>query len=628
MASQTLIDAPAKSTSQKSAIGTSALKSNAALVRHYLLPQALSLIAATIAALLLGIVAALVSAAVGPALLGIKSTGDHLFTMSELLGPRLGVFAQRLTGIQALTASDLLKRLPLILISLAGIKAILSLAQWFTWERAGELVSKRARADLVGGYLGFDTARRKEDDAREREAELSSTITTDVRLLREYLVHFYGGLPREIAQIVFTGITLVLMSPKLFLIVVLGIVPAAGLASRLGKVIRRRAAKALQDYSSLTEWLQQRLLGIETIKHYKTEAIEAAKMEGLTTALYERFLRAARVKARTSPSMEALTTLCMVVVLIVALRDISAGTTTGAVQMGFFTNLAVLSQSAANLGRYLNSNREGAAAVDRIRRMMVFLSGSQQKNAGYENSANFDATTAESQNQIACRGLTASYPGQEVAALREFSYVFKAGRIYCICGPSGAGKSTLLNLLLGLIPAKSGSLEMSCQGQDRKDPICYMPQKVLLVPDTVAANVAYPDTDIDSLRVEEALQRVGLDEAINSLPLKIQALLGEGGAGLSGGQAQRVMLARLHYHRRPFVLVDEGTSALDPEIEGVVYDLLRELAQRGAVVITIAHRLAGALAADDVILLNHGELAKHGSPTEVLRSPEYLSVLG
>jgi subfamily B ATP-binding cassette protein MsbA len=215
-----------------------------------------------------------------------------------------------------------------------------------------------------------------------------------------------------------------------------------------------------------------------------------------------------------------------------------------------------------------------------------------------------------------------------VAALSDFNFTFKGGQIYCVCGPSGAGKSTLMNLILGLLPASAGSLVMHGADSDGKNPISYMPQKVQLVADTVAANVAYPEATLDLERVRTALTRVRLLAAIEALPQGLETLVGEGGSGLSGGQAQRVLLARLYYHRRPFVLVDEGTSALDPEVEGLVYALLRELATDGAVVITIAHRLAGALAADQVLLLNHGRLAHHGSPSDVLNSSAYQAILG
>jgi subfamily B ATP-binding cassette protein MsbA len=616
------------------------LCSNSALVRHYLMPMLPSLILATIAALLLGIVAALLGMIVGPALQIITAPTNQLFTMNELLGPRLGLFARELTGIDRVSTATLLHNLPAMLLVLPAVKAVLSLAQWFTWERAGEVVSREARADLVAGYLGIDSARRKEDDAREKEAELSSTITTDVRLLREYLVHFYGGLPRELAQIFFSAITLIFLSPKLFMIFSLGILPAMALASRLGKIIRRRAAKALQDYSLLTEWLQQRLLGIETIKHYKTEAIETAKMETLTASLFERFLRAARVKARTSPTMETMAVICMVIVLLVALQDIERGTTTGAVQMSFFSTIAIMSGAVSKLGRYLNSNREGAAAVDRLRSMMIFLSNTQQ-SASIDRSRRRVVISPNSENNagnakamIICEDLTASYAGKKEPALSDFTFTFEGGSIYCVCGPSGAGKSTLMNLLLGLIPAKAGSLvlklgENSGESTDSETAaISYMPQKVQLAFDTVAANVAYPATTINAEKVKDALRKVDLLDAVTAMPDGIESIVGEGGAGLSGGQAQRILLARLYYHRRPFVLVDEGTSALDPEVEGLVYNLLRDLARQGAVIITIAHRIAGALAADKVLLMNHGRLATSGSPTQVLSSAEYLTVLG
>lgn len=104
--------------------------------------------------------------------------------------------------------------------------------------------------------------------------------------------------------------------------------------------------------------------------------------------------------------------------------------------------------------------------------------------------------------------------------------------------------------------------------------------------------------------------------------------MGEGGVGVSGGQAQRLLLARLWYQHQPFVLIDEGTSALDPEIERIIYGLLRQLADDGAVVVTIAHRLAAAEIADVLLLLNHGELVTSGAPRDVIASEAYRGILG
>ena len=282
-----------------------AMRANKALLWFYLKPLMGGLSAALVMAAALGVVSALVAALVGPCVQVITAPRDEHMQFVALFGEWLGPIITRFYGESGISAGALLKQLPWLLVVLALSKSVLGLAQWFLWERAGEMTSLRLRDDLAGSYIGLAPRYRRDQTGRSMEEQLSSGITTDVKLMREYLVHFYGGLPREAFQFVFLAVMLVLLSPKLTAIFLLGVAPAAAVGSRIGRVLRRRAAKALADYSQLTEWLQQRLMGIETIKHYRTEGVEIAKMESLTTGLYERFLRAARVKARTSPLLEA-----------------------------------------------------------------------------------------------------------------------------------------------------------------------------------------------------------------------------------------------------------------------------------------------------------------------------------
>jgi len=598
-----------------------AMRDNKALLWFYLGPLMGGLSAALVMAAALGVVSALVAALVGPCVQVITAPRDEHMQFVALFGEWLGPIITRFYGESGISAGDLLKQLPWLLVVLALSKSVLGLAQWFLWERAGEIISLRLRDDLAGSYIGLAPSYRRDQTGRSMEEQLSSGITTDVKLMREYLVHFYGGLPREAFQVVFLAVMLVMLSPKLTAIFLLGVAPAAAVGSRIGRVLRRRAAKALADYSQLTEWLQQRLMGIETIKHYRTEGVEIAKMESLTTGLYERFLRAARVKARTSPLLEAFAVVAMVVVLIIALRDINAGRSTGAIELSFFSTLGLLSQAGAKLGRYLNANREGAAAVDRLRSLLGFLQAHAQAEVA---SAPRELAP---QSRIICEQLTATYPGADKPALKNLSFSFEAGRIYCLAGPSGAGKSTLFNILLGLVTPIGGTLRFESAQPVIGAGLAYMPQKVILLPDSIAANVAYPEA-ADIARVEAALARVGLTELVAGLRGGVQTHVGEGGVGVSGGQAQRLLLARLWYQHQPFVLIDEGTSALDPEIERIIYGLLRQLADDGAVVVTIAHRLAAAEIADVLLLLNHGELVTSGAPRDVIASEAYRGILG
>ncbi len=601
-------------------IPIAALARNQALLRHYMRPLAGGLIAALLMALALGIVSALVAALVGPCVQVITAPADSYLQYKDLFGAWLGPAIAQVMAEPGITAGALLARVPLLLVALALLKSVFGVAQWFIWERGGEVVAFHLRNDLAQGYLQLSPSVRRGDTGRTIEEQLSSGVTSDVKLVREYLVHFYGGLPREAFQVLFLAIMLVLLSPKLTMIFLLGVAPAIAIAGRIGRQLRRRAAKALADYSQLTEWLQQRLIGIETIKHYGTESIEIRKMETLTESLYQRFLKAARVKARTSPMLEMIAVIAMVVVLIIALRDIQAAQSSGAVDLSFFSTLGLLSQAGSKLGRYLNSNREGAAAVDRLRHLLSFFSEHAQSEVVVR-------AKGASSTQINCDQITVTYPGANRPALRDFSFQFQSGSIYCLAGPSGAGKSTLFSTLLGLVTPDAGGLSYEAKNPPRGSAVAYMPQKVILRPDSIASNVSYPERP-DLARVNDALAKVGLSGLVAGLPEGAMTSVGAGGVGISGGQAQRILLARLWYLQRPFVLIDEGTSALDPEVERTVYDLIRQLADQGSVVVTIAHRQAAAELADTLLLLDQGQLKAAGQPATVMNSADYKALLG
>lgn len=556
-------------------------------------------------ALLLALVAAIVTTLIGPAMQVLTASADQPITYLSLLGPRIAPWIEALTHTEGTTAGEMLQVLPLLLLSLAAVRAILTLFQWYLWEKAGEVISLHIRNDLTEAYLRLDPNVRRTDKARSLEGALSSSITTDVKLLREYVTHFYGGLPRELLQVIFLSGTLILLSPKLTFIFLLGVAPVGFVIARIGRKLRKRASKALSDYSDLSEWLQQRLLGIETIKHFGTEHLEETRMRTLTESLLQRFMGAARVKARTSPIIEAMAVVAMTVVLIIAMRDVTSGQASGAVQMSFFSTLALLSQAAGKLGRYVNSNREGAAATERILRQFSNLSLTAVPSI--VQKPHHDPGRP---HQIICQDVTAQYAGSQSPSLHNFSFTFEGGKIYCLAGPSGAGKSTVLNTLLGLLAPTRGSVTYAVHTPWTQDlpAVGYMPQKVLLLPDSLAANVTYPEATGDSARINAALARVGLADLVASWPAGLETVIGEGGAGLSGGQAQRVLLARIAYHQAPFILVDEGTSALDPETERRIQTLLRDFAAQGHVVITIAHRESVVEGADVVLRLELGAL--------------------
>lgn len=615
-------------------------KSAKSLVRSYLARHRNAVILGHFLALPLGLLAALLGLIVGPASQVIMSERTRVFAWSELTSPNIAVWIERLTQSPTISWESLLTYLPAALVIVAGFKAICSLAQWAIWELTGEKVSRDLRADLVAGFLNLSPVARRSKLGQSLEADLAAGVGNDIRLLREYIVHFHGGLPREGLQLLFLLGVLLSLSPKLMAIFLLAIAPAGFLISKYGKKLRRRASKALSDYSALSEWLQQRLLGIETIKHYGTEQLEINKMQELNQTLLARFLRANWTKAQTSPMIEALGVLAMVLVLHTAFEEIKTGSATGSVLLSFFAALGWFSQSATRLGKYFNSNREASAAVARLASQIQFSARHRVQKVELVPEV---APELHVDGLVALDRVGFHYPREVAepndvandfsrAAIANLSYTFATGQIYCICGKSGAGKSTLFSILTGLIRPSSGTLR-AISKSDKNRFLMYLPQQVVLVPDSIAANVVWPNkltgTAVEQEKILRALVKVGLGPLLESLPDGVMTNIGVGGQGVSGGQAQRIQLARLAFQDDvSFVLIDEGTSALDPETEQLVFKLIAEVSARGAGVIMIAHRLAAVDIADEVLILEHGQLVASGPPKIIKKSPIFHRLAG
>lgn len=582
------------------------LRTNHSFLHHFIKPYSLSIFGASFFSLVLSICATLIAILVGPALRLLMNV-DYTKTVPlvELFGPQLSRFFSIFFKSNELSLESLITSLPLLLLGIAFLKLLLGSSQYFLWERTSELMSKDLRQYLTDRFLAIHPSLRRYKEHEQREATLSTLITTDVKLIREYFVHFYGGLPREMLQILFIGQTLIFLSPKLCAIFFFGVIPAVAVIQKLGRKLKKRAQAALQDYSDLTEWLQQRLLGIETIKHYGTETLESEKMNTHSEQLVQKFLRATRVKARTSPMLEFVGISAMALVLYVAFTDIQNGTLQASVAISFFTGLALVAQSGNVVGKYVNSNREGAAALERIRSFLNELEKETATNPAIHYSAQNSVLRLEN--------IEASYLGTSKLALHNFSYEFEKGKIYCLKGPSGSGKSTLFNVILGNLIPNSGKVYFN--ETVSKSGLGYLPQNVQFLYGSIASNIVYPDTNVDHDRLERILKAVDLWDLVHKQENGLESLIGGGGMELSGGQNQRIHIARILYHHYPLILIDEGTSALDPENENLICKLLTTKADEGSTILMISHRVAPLQYANAILNLKDGALIESSAPS-------------
>jgi ATP-binding cassette subfamily C protein len=212
-----------------------------------------------------------------------------------------------------------------------------------------------------------------------------------------------------------------------------------------------------------------------------------------------------------------------------------------------------------------------------------------------------------------------SYPNSSKAAIHNVSLSIDAGDQVAFIGPSGSGKSTLADLMCGVLAPSSGSVLVG-PVQGSSSSVSYVPQRPGLVNGTLAHNVALglDVEEMDEARVWEALDKAHLREVVLSLPQGIYTDLGNYQDGLSGGQIQRLGLARALYTSPGLLVMDEATSALDAESEAEIAKALDQI--RGNVtVVLIAHRLNTVQHADKVFLINEGTLADQGTFLELVK---------
>ena len=239
-----------------------------------------------------------------------------------------------------------------------------------------------------------------------------------------------------------------------------------------------------------------------------------------------------------------------------------------------------------------------------------------------------DQGTLSLNKTISLKHIYYNYPGTSRSALKDISLTINAKSIVGFVGITGSGKSTTVDIILGLLEAQKGSLEVDGKVIGKQNSrswqrsIGYVPQHIYLSDDTIAANIAFGVElkDINQDMVKKASKIANLHDFItDELPKQYETTIGERGVRLSGGQRQRIGIARALYHNPKVLILDEATSALDNQTEKAVMDAINNLS-KNITIILIAHRLSTVKNCDTIFLLDKGQLQDQGTFEELIKN--------
>ncbi|RST08430.1 thiol reductant ABC exporter subunit CydD [Streptomyces sp. WAC07149] len=493
-------------------------------------------------------------------------------------------------------------RTPLLL--LAAVALGRGLVAWLT-ELAAHRASAAVKSELRGRLLDRAAGLGPGWLSGQRTGSLVSLATRGVDALDDYFSRY---LPQLGLAVVVPGAVLARIVTEdwvsaAIIVVTLPLIPLFMIL--IGMATQSRMDRQWRLLSRLSGHFLDVVVGLPTLKVFGRAKAQAESIRKITDDYRQATMRTLRIAFLSSFALELLATLSVALVAVTIGMRLVHG------ELDLYTGLVILILAPEaylplrQVGAQYHAAAEGLAAAEEIFEVL------ETPAPAHGGGADVPATGL----RIALDGVEVRYEGRGAGSPGPVSLVVGPGECVALTGPSGAGKSTLLNVLLGFVTPTAGRVRVGDTDladlslEQWRQRIAWVPQRPHLFAGTIAENVRLARPGAEDEAVEAALRDAGAWEFVSALPHGARTLLGEGGAGLSAGQRQRLALARAFLADRPVLLLDEPTAALDGETEAAVVDAVRRLAV-GRTVLLVVHRPALLAVADRVVAVGEGVPAR------------------
>jgi len=377
-----------------------------------------------------------------------------------------------------------------------------------------------------------------------------------------------------------------------------------------GRRVRKFSTGTQETMADLNSFLHETFTGSKIIKIFNLQAFEKKRFKKKTKVLFRLEMKKVIAKALSSPVMEFLGGLGIAFIIWFGGLRVINGTSTPGTFFSFLTAVMMLYDPVKKLSKLNNTIQEGVASASRIFDVLEETSVIKEiKNPETLSGKSFD---------VEFDHVSFSYNNDEMLALNDINIKAAPGEVLALVGMSGGGKTSLVNLVPRLYDVSSGRVLIAGKNvknlsiKSLRDHISIVTQEPILFNESVRDNIRYGKMDASDLEIENAAKDAFAYDFINGFPKGFDTVIGELGSRLSGGEKQRICIARALIKDAPILILDEATSALDSQAERVVQKALENL-MKGRTSFVIAHRLSTIDYASRIILLKNGAITEQGT---------------
>ncbi len=447
----------------------------------------------------------------------------------------------------------------------------------------------------------------------KRQGSIQSVLTNDVSLFQTAVTGVRDAIDGPIKVAVGT-VTIFILNWKLACAAILIVPVLAKVIQRNARKMKAAQAQVQEDLSNLNALQLEALTGTRVIQAFGAEDTIVSRFTALVERGFNSQMVAVRRLASLKPLVELIGAVGVAVVVMVCAWLVSRGEIRVGSLAAFLFSLDYINQGFRNLGALKQTSAQVSSAADRIYAEILDVEQPLADSPDAIEPASFSG-------RIEFQSISFNYP-DGTPALKDVSFVIEPGTSLALVGPSGAGKSTIADLLLRFHDPSEGSILLD--GVDLRKlktewlrrQIGVVGQQTLLFSGTINDNILFGKPDATRQEVEEAC-RAAHAQFVFDMPNGLETTLGERGVRLSGGEAQRISIARAFVRKPGLLLLDEATSNLDAVSEKAVQEALNEI-MTGRTTVTIAHRLSTAARCTKVLMLRRGEVVEFGSFADLM----------